>query len=110
MARKPAAQLVLTTCPTPRTAKRIARALVSERLAACVNIVPVAQSVYRWRGKVETAREWLLIMKTRVKDYAALETRLRALHPYELPEVIAVPIAGGSARYLAWINNPDRIG
>jgi periplasmic divalent cation tolerance protein len=103
-------QLVLTTCPSPRVAKRVARALVEERLAACVNILPIAQSVYRWRGKVESAREWLLVMKTRVRDYAALERRLRALHPYELPEVVAVPVAAGFARYLAWINNPDRIG
>jgi periplasmic divalent cation tolerance protein len=109
MARLPATQLVLTTCPNARVARRIARVLVEERLAACVNIVPLAQSVYRWRGKVESAREWLLVIKSRAAAYTALERRLRALHPYELPEVVAVPIAGGYARYLAWIVNPDKV-
>ena len=101
-------QLVLTTCPNRRAAQRIARTLVEERLAACVNIVPVAQSVYRWRGKIESAREFLLIIKSLKRAYAKLEKRLRALHPYELPEVIAVPITNGSRHYLAWIANPDK--
>ncbi len=100
-------QLVLTTCPNRRAANRIARALVGERLAACVNIVPIAQSVYRWRGKVESAAEFLLVIKSLKRSYPRLETRLRTLHPYELPEVIAVPIAGGYRNYLAWITNPD---
>lgn len=103
-----ACQLVLTTCPNRRAADRIARALVGERLAACVNIVPVARSVYRWRGRVESAREFLLVIKSLKRAYARLEKRLRALHPYELPEVIAVPIADGSRPYLAWIANPDK--
>ena len=101
-------QLVLTTCPNRRAAQRIARTLVEERLAACVNIVPVAQSVYCWRGKIESAREFLLIIKSLKRAYAKLEKRLRALHPYELPEVIAVPITNGSRPYLAWIANPDK--
>lgn len=101
-------QLVLTTCPNRRAASRIARALVEERLAACVNIVPVAQSVYRWRGKVASAREFLLIIKSLKRAYTRLEKRLQALHPYELPEVIAVPITNGSRPYLAWIANPDK--
>ncbi len=100
-------QLVLTTCPNRRAANRIARALVGERLAACVNIVPIAQSVYRWRGKIESAPEFLLVIKSLRRVYKRLEARLRALHPYELPEVIAVPIAGGYRNYLAWIANPD---
>jgi len=99
---------VLTTCPNQRAAQRIARTLVEERLAACVNIVPVAQSVYRWRGRVESAREFLLIIKSLKRGYTKLEKRLRALHPYELPEVIAVPIANGSHPYLAWLANPDK--
>jgi len=101
-------QLVLTTCPNRRAASRIARALVEERLAACVNILPVAQSVYRWRGKVASAREFLLIIKSLKRAYAKLEKRLRALHPYELPEIITVPITNGSRPYLAWIANPDK--
>lgn len=101
-------QLVLTTCPNRRAASRLARTLVKERLAACVNIVPVAQSVYRWHGKIESAREFLLIIKSLKRAYTQLEKRLRALHPYELPEVIAVPITNGSRPYLAWIANPDK--
>ncbi len=103
-----ACQLVLTTCPNRRAAQRIARTLVEERLAACVNIIPVAQSVYRWRGKIESASELLLIIKSPRRAYAKLEKRLRALHPYELPEVIAVPIISGYRPYLAWIANPDK--
>jgi periplasmic divalent cation tolerance protein len=101
-------QLVLSTCPDLAVAERVAEALVGERLAACVNIVPIAKSIYIWKGKVESAAEHLLIMKTRRRDYRALERRLRALHPYELPEVIAIPIEAGLADYLAWIQNPDK--
>lgn len=101
-------QLVLTTCPNRRAANRIAHALVGERLAACVNIVPIAQSVYRWRGRVESASEFLLVIKSLKRTYKKLEKRLCALHPYELPEVIAVPITSGSRPYLAWIANPDK--
>jgi periplasmic divalent cation tolerance protein len=101
-------QLVLSTCPNLRVAKRIARVLVDERLAACVNIVPVALSVYRWHGRTESAREQLLIIKSLKRSYASIERRLRALHPYELPEVIAVPITTGLRDYLAWIDNPDK--
>lgn len=99
---------MLTTCPNRRAAQRIARTLVEERLAACVNIVPIAQSVYRWRGGIESAPEFLLIVKSLRRVYARLEKRLRALHPYELPEVIAVPITRGSRQYLAWIASPDK--
>ncbi len=99
---------MLTTCPTRRAAQRLARALVEERLAACVNIVPIAQSVYRWRGRIESTPEFLLIIKSLKRAYARLEKRLRALHPYELPEIIAVPISSGSRPYLAWLANPDK--
>jgi periplasmic divalent cation tolerance protein len=102
-------QLILTTCPNVRSARRIARVLVEERLAACVNILPIAQSIYRWRGQVETAREFLLIIKSRGRDFPVIEKRLRRLHPYELPEIIAVPVADGYARYLSWIANPDKV-
>ena len=100
--------VVLSTCPDMDSAQRIAHALVAERLAACVNIVPVAQSIYRWRGKIESASEQLLIIKGRVRDFRTLEKRLRALHPYELPELLAVPINDGSRPYLAWLADPDR--
>lgn len=99
---------MLTTCPNLRAAKRIARVLVEERLATCVNIVPVAQSVYRWHGRIESAPEQLLIIKSPKRSYANIEKRLRVLHPYELPEVIAVPITTGLRDYLAWIDNPDK--
>lgn len=100
-------RLVLTTCPDTDTANRIAQALVKERLAACVNVLPAMQSVYRWHGNIESASEHLLLVKIRADNYAAVEQRIRALHSYELPEVIAVPLVGGLAAYLAWIDNPD---
>jgi periplasmic divalent cation tolerance protein len=106
--KTPACQLVLTTCPSRRAADRIALTLVEERLAACVNIVPIARSVYRWRGRIESAREFLLVVKSLRRAYPRLEKRLRALHPYELPEVVAVPIRSGFRSYLAWIANPDK--
>lgn len=97
------ALLVLITAPNPRVARSLARALVSERLAACVNLVPAVQSVYRWQGKVESAREVLLLVKTTRRGYPTLERRVRTLHPYEVPEVIALPVDRGSAPYLAWL-------
>lgn len=111
MAKKTPAQvrLVLSTCPNLRTAKRIATSLVEEGLAACVNIVPGLQSIYRWRGKTESAREVLLLIKLRARNYARVEARIRALHPYELPEIISVGTAGGYARYLAWVDDPGSI-
>ncbi|MBI3898168.1 MAG: divalent-cation tolerance protein CutA [Gammaproteobacteria bacterium] len=102
-------QLVLTTCPNIELAERIAHALIEEQLAACVNILPPMRSIYRWRGQVESANEQLLIIKSCVSDYVALEKRIRVLHSYELPEIIAVPITGGLPAYLAWIENPDHI-
>lgn len=100
-------QIVLTTCPDADTAGRIARALVEERLAACVNLLPPMRSVYRWKGQVEDASEQLLIIKCSAARFAALSARLRALHPYELPEIIAIPITDGLPEYLAWINHPE---
>jgi periplasmic divalent cation tolerance protein len=103
----PSHQLVLTTVPDAETAERLARTLVEERLAACVNVLPPMRSVYRWKGQIESANEQLLVIKTRKADYAAVEARIRALHPYELPEVIAVPVLAGLPAYLAWLDNPD---
>jgi len=108
MAQVPAALIVFNTCPDEASAKRIAMALVDEGLAACVNALPQVTSIYRWRGKTETAAEWLLLIKCRADAYAAVEQRVRALHPYELPEVLAVPLANGEAAYLAWLQNPEK--
>lgn len=97
-------QLVtLCTVPDRDAGERIAAALVAERLAACVNLVPGLSSTYRWQGKVETQAECLLIIKTTGSRFAELEKRIKALHPYDLPEIIAVPISMGSADYLNWI-------
>lgn len=100
-------QIVLTTCPEKTSAERIANALVEEGLAACVSILPPMQSIYRWKGKVEQANEQLLVIKSNSARFPAIRERIQALHPYELPEIIAVPIADGLPGYLAWLNNPD---
>lgn len=97
--------LVLNTCPDRETAGTIARALVEQGLAACVNVVPGIESVYRWQDRIETEAEALLLIKTRARAYSRLEAALRRLHPYELPEIIAVSIDGGISEYLSWINN-----
>jgi periplasmic divalent cation tolerance protein len=96
--------VVLVACPTAAEAKRIARAVVNTRLAACVNILPgTVQSIYRWEGKVESARERLLLIKTSRKRLAKLQAAVKRLHSYDVPEFIAIPIAAGSAAYLSWI-------
>lgn len=96
--------VVLATCGSQKEARKIARALVGRRLAACVNEVgaPVT-SVYRWKGKVESAKEFLLVIKTTKKRFAALRKAIGELHGYEVPEIIALPIAEGSRAYLDWI-------
>jgi len=97
------ALLVLTNLPDLPAAEALATALVEQRLAACVNILAPCRSVYRWQGAVETAAEVPLLIKTSSERYAALEAAIRAAHPYELPEVIAIPIAQGLPDYLAWV-------
>jgi periplasmic divalent cation tolerance protein len=99
------ASLALCTVPDADHAGRIAGALVEERLAACVNIVPGLVSVYHWEGAVQRDAEVLLLIKTTAAVYDRLEARLRALHPYELPEIISVPIQTGLADYIQWIKN-----
>ncbi len=91
------------TVPDAETGQRLARALVEEGLAACVNRVPGLRSVYRWQGAVQEDAEELLIAKTRSDLVPALAKRVSALHPYDLPEVIALPLVGGSAAYLDWL-------
>ena len=100
-------QIVLTTCPDEACAERIGRALVVEELAACVNILPPMRSIYRWKGKIEDATEQLLVIKSTLARFPAICDRVRSLHPYELPEIIAVPIADGLPEYLAWLNHPE---
>lgn len=95
--------VVLVTTPTPEKAAEIARAAVEERLAACGNVVPGLRSIYRWRGEVQDDAEALLVLKTTRGRFEALRDRILALHPYEVPEVIALPVEAGSAAYLAWI-------
>jgi periplasmic divalent cation tolerance protein len=97
------ALVVLVTTPTPERAAEIARAVVEERLAACGNVVPGLRSIYRWDGAIQDEGEALLILKTTRAKFEALRERVLALHPYQVPEVIALPVEAGSAPYLAWI-------
>jgi periplasmic divalent cation tolerance protein len=96
--------LVLTNLPDRPAAEALANALIEARLAACVNILAPCHSVYRWQGVVETANEVPLLIKTSEARYGALEAAIHALHPYELPELIAVPITHGLPGYLAWVD------
>ena len=96
-------QLVLTSFPDEATARRIADQIVEHRLAACVSLLPGAQSVYFWEGKVQRDTEWLGLIKTSTDCYPELERRLLAWHPYETPECLAVEISAGSPAYLRWL-------
>lgn len=104
------AVLILSTAPDAPTARSIAAALVEKRLAACVNLVPAIESIYRWEGKIEAGAEVLMLIKTsRTKQQATLDA-LTSLHPYQVPEGIVIPIEGGLEKYLAWIReslSPD---
>jgi len=95
--------VVLVTTADAEEGARLGRALVEERLAACANVVGPIRSIYRWQGAVEEAEERLVVLKARAADVPALETRVRALHSYEVPEVLALPVTAGSAPYLAWL-------
>lgn len=97
------ALLVLTTLPDRPAAEKLAAALVEERVAACVNILAPCASVYRWKGVVQHDEEHPLLIKTTREAYAALEAAIRARHPYELPEIVAVPIERGLPAYLDWL-------
>lgn len=96
--------IVLNTCPNQEIAEKIASTLVDCGLAPCVNIIPGVTSIYKWQGKREISQEYLLVVKTRADAYQSLEKSIKELHPYELPEIISVPLANGLADYLAWIN------
>jgi periplasmic divalent cation tolerance protein len=101
-------RLVLTTCGSLEEARNIAQALVERRLAACVNIAPQIESVYRWQGEIETATEWLLLIKTTEDACNRLRQALRELNSYELPECIELAIEDGSTAYLEWIGESVR--
>jgi periplasmic divalent cation tolerance protein len=100
--------LVLTTVARAEDAERIAEALVGGRLAACVNVLPGVRSIYRWKGGVEREEERLLLIKTRSERLPALRQALLAIHPYEVPEVVALPIEAGHPAYLEWLDESVR--
>ena len=97
--------LVHCNCPNRQIAESIAEAVILERIAAAVNIVPNIDSIYYWQGQLERKMELLLMIKTHADKYSVLETRIRELHPYEVPGIIALPMVQGSADYLAWIDD-----
>jgi periplasmic divalent cation tolerance protein len=97
--------VVLSTCASEQEAEKLARALVEQRLAACVNVIPGISSFYRWQGNLETATEFLLMIKSSRHRFEQLRSALENLHTYEIPEVIALPIMDGTANYLDWIDH-----
>jgi periplasmic divalent cation tolerance protein len=96
-------RIILSTAGSEDEARKIANALIEQKLGACVNIIPQIESIYRWRGKVESSREWLLLIKTTAEKFAAVRDAIRKLHSYELPECIAIAVDDGSSDYLQWI-------
>ncbi|MGR9088761.1 MAG: divalent-cation tolerance protein CutA [Gammaproteobacteria bacterium] len=98
-------QIIVCTCPDLKSAETIARLLIERHLAACVNILPGITSIYRWQGRIESAQEHLLLIKSNEDSYQAVESALLDNHPYELPEIIAIPIEQGLADYLHWIDS-----
>ncbi len=103
MAEATDAMVVLVTVPDAQTAERLGEALVGEQLAACVNVLGGVRSIYRWKGAIERADELLCLCKTTSARFERLRARVLELHPYELPEIVGLPIAVGHAPYLAWI-------
>lgn len=97
------AVLIISNFPDQKTATLLAEALVEQRLAACVNVLSPCVSIYRWQGKIESAGEVPVLIKTRKQHYGRVEQLIKMMHPYELPEVIMVPITGGLPAYLQWI-------
>ncbi len=96
--------VVLSTCDSEEKAAQLARELVEQRLAACVNIVAGARSIYKWQGKIEDTEEWVLVIKSRGDSFEKLREAIMRLHSYEVPEVIALPVVDGSAAYLEWLD------
>ncbi len=95
--------LVISTFPDAETAERISRTLVTEKLAACANIMSPVRSIYHWQGKIEDAAEILVFFKLTASSYEAFEQRVKELHPYDVPEIIALPLSRGSEDYLRWV-------
>jgi len=95
--------LVLSTFPDAETARRVGRTVIEEKLAACVNILPQIESIYRWKEKIETSSEVLALLKSTTWKYQLLEARILELHPYEVPEIISIRIDSGNLEYLRWI-------
>lgn len=104
--------VVLTTCDSEEKAAELARALVEQKVAACVNILPGVRSIYHWQGKVEDAQEWQLVIKSRRDLFPTLKEAIAAVHSYEVPEVLALPVVDGSEAYLSWLDrelvDPDK--
>jgi periplasmic divalent cation tolerance protein len=102
------ALLVFTTLPNADKAYEVARALVEEKLAACANVLPAIRSIYRWEGKLQDENEVLVLLKTRAENVERLKARILELHPYEVPEVLAVPVESGYQAYLDWLSAQTR--
>jgi periplasmic divalent cation tolerance protein len=102
--------IVFVTVPGPREGSRISKAILTSRLAACVNVIPGIQSMYQWKGRIVREKEAMLIIKTTRVGYRKLEQKIKLLHPYKVPEVIAIPIICGSSQYIEWVKRevPDR--
>ena len=98
-------QVIMTTCPDLAVAERIGNELVVHNLAACVQIIPGVKSIFRWQGKVDNVSEYLVLIKTVADNYSEVESKIKSLHTYELPEIIAVPVIAGARDYLAWIDD-----
>lgn len=98
-------RIVLTTASSEEEARKIARHLVEHKLAACVNVIPHVESIYRWQNKVESTREWLLLIKTTAEGFLSVRDAIRELHSYELPECVSIPMEEGSPEYLEWLTD-----
>ena len=95
--------VVLATCANEKEAEKLARALLEDRVAACVSVIPRMRSFYHWKGEIDSSQEFLLLVKTSRDLFPALRTQIEKLHPYELPEVVALPVVAGSDNYLTWL-------
>ncbi|HEC12999.1 MAG TPA: divalent-cation tolerance protein CutA [Acidiferrobacteraceae bacterium] len=100
-------QIVITTAPNQASARKLGDTLVEEGLAACVNVLSGVESIYRWQGKINRDSEHILLIKSSQQKYSQIQQRILDLHPYELPEIIAVPIIEGLPAYLDWLNKPE---
>lgn len=95
--------LALSTFPDAETARKISNQLIEEKLAACANILPAIESIYRWKGKIETGNEVIVFFKTSEDRQSVFQEKLRSLHPYEVPEIVFIPVVGGLPEYLRWV-------